>query len=120
MPILCNIRTNLPHTVVPSKAKIVIQSYVSYNSGALVPSAARLHMYAQRKELVINAAKYEIVHFNSRGDNVPVFTLRGARLACADSFKCLGMLFTKHRGPYRGFMEPGQWGAFMQQHGVDD
>eukprot|EP00983_Pelagomonas_calceolata_P023761 748029-Pelagomonas_calceolata.AAC.1 len=35
----------------------------------------RLHMYAQRKGLMINAAKSEIVHFNSRGDNVPVFTL---------------------------------------------
>eukprot|EP00983_Pelagomonas_calceolata_P012973 414484-Pelagomonas_calceolata.AAC.1 len=35
-------------------------------------------------------------HFNSRGDNVPVFTLGGARLECADSFRYLGMLFT-HR-----------------------
>eukprot|EP00983_Pelagomonas_calceolata_P002857 94183-Pelagomonas_calceolata.AAC.1 len=35
------------------------------------------------------------MHFNSRGDNVPVYTLGGARLACADSFIYLGMLFTK-------------------------
>eukprot|EP00983_Pelagomonas_calceolata_P023238 732356-Pelagomonas_calceolata.AAC.1 len=41
----------------------------------------RLHTYAQRKGLVINAAKSEIVHFNSWGDNVPVSTLGGARLA---------------------------------------
>eukprot|EP00983_Pelagomonas_calceolata_P050489 1141995-Pelagomonas_calceolata.AAC.2 len=57
----------------------------------------RLHMYAQRKGLVINAAKSEIVHFNSRRNNVPVFTLGGARLACADSFRYLDMLFTKQR-----------------------
>eukprot|EP00983_Pelagomonas_calceolata_P033800 1058968-Pelagomonas_calceolata.AAC.1 len=45
----------------------------------------RLHTYAQRKGLVIIAAKSEIVHFDSRGDNVPVFMLGGAGLACADS-----------------------------------
>eukprot|EP00983_Pelagomonas_calceolata_P029853 933997-Pelagomonas_calceolata.AAC.1 len=59
----------------------------------------RLHTYAQRKGLVINAAKSEIVHFNSKGDNVPVFTLGGARLGCADSLRYLGMLFTKQRNP---------------------
>eukprot|EP00983_Pelagomonas_calceolata_P009949 322536-Pelagomonas_calceolata.AAC.1 len=31
----------------------------------------RLHAYTQRKGLVINAAKSEIVHFNSRGNDVP-------------------------------------------------
>eukprot|EP00983_Pelagomonas_calceolata_P071670 1151360-Pelagomonas_calceolata.AAC.1 len=34
--------------------------------------------YAQRKGLVMNAAKSEIMHFNPRGDNVPAFTLGGA------------------------------------------
>eukprot|EP00983_Pelagomonas_calceolata_P017736 557098-Pelagomonas_calceolata.AAC.1 len=57
----------------------------------------RLHAYAQQKGLVINAAKSEIVHFNSRGDHVPVFTLGGARLARADSFRYLSMLFTNQR-----------------------
>eukprot|EP00983_Pelagomonas_calceolata_P010665 345066-Pelagomonas_calceolata.AAC.1 len=57
----------------------------------------RLHAYAQRKGLVTNAAKSEIVHLNSRGNNLPVFTYGGARLACADSFRYLGMLFTKQR-----------------------
>eukprot|EP00983_Pelagomonas_calceolata_P063050 1147566-Pelagomonas_calceolata.AAC.1 len=57
----------------------------------------RLHTYAQRKGLVINAAKSENVHFNSRGDNMPVFMFCGARLACADSYRYLGMLFTKQR-----------------------
>eukprot|EP00983_Pelagomonas_calceolata_P004523 146832-Pelagomonas_calceolata.AAC.1 len=50
----------------------------------------RLHAYAQRKGLVINAAKSKIVHFNYRGDNMPLFMLGGARLACADSFRYLG------------------------------
>eukprot|EP00983_Pelagomonas_calceolata_P010960 354703-Pelagomonas_calceolata.AAC.1 len=59
----------------------------------------RLHTYAQRKGLVINTAKSEIVHLNSKGDNVPVITSSGARLACADSFKYVGMLFTKQRNP---------------------
>eukprot|EP00983_Pelagomonas_calceolata_P020074 633164-Pelagomonas_calceolata.AAC.1 len=59
----------------------------------------RLHTYAQLKRLVINAAKSEIVHFDSGGDKMPVSTLGGAHLACADPFRYLGMLFTKHRNP---------------------
>eukprot|EP00983_Pelagomonas_calceolata_P015689 498083-Pelagomonas_calceolata.AAC.1 len=59
----------------------------------------RLHTYAQWKGLVINAAESEIVHFNSRGDDAPVFTLGGVHLACADSFRHLGMLFTNQRNP---------------------
>eukprot|EP00983_Pelagomonas_calceolata_P061277 1146764-Pelagomonas_calceolata.AAC.1 len=54
----------------------------------------RLHVYAQRKgftKLVMNVAKAKIVHFKLRGNNVPVITLGGARLACADSLKRLGM-----------------------------
>eukprot|EP00983_Pelagomonas_calceolata_P126495 1161310-Pelagomonas_calceolata.AAC.1 len=35
--------------------------------------ADMLHTYAQRKGLVVNTAKPEIVHFNLKGDNVPVF-----------------------------------------------
>eukprot|EP00983_Pelagomonas_calceolata_P050508 1141999-Pelagomonas_calceolata.AAC.1 len=55
----------------------------------------RLHAHAQGKGLVINAAKSEIGHFNSRGDNMPIFTSGGACLACGDSFRYLGVLFTK-------------------------
>eukprot|EP00983_Pelagomonas_calceolata_P100475 1158571-Pelagomonas_calceolata.AAC.9 len=47
---------------------------------------SRLHVHAQWKRLVSNVAWSEIVHFNSRGDNVPVFTLGGARLVCVDFF----------------------------------
>jgi len=32
----------------------------------------RLHVYAQRKHLIINTAKSEVVHFNSSGPDVPV------------------------------------------------
>eukprot|EP00983_Pelagomonas_calceolata_P019675 619758-Pelagomonas_calceolata.AAC.1 len=59
----------------------------------------RLHTYAQRKGWVINAAKCENVHFNSRGSNVPVFASGGVHLACADASRYLGMLFTKQRNP---------------------
>eukprot|EP00983_Pelagomonas_calceolata_P069777 1150497-Pelagomonas_calceolata.AAC.11 len=51
------------------------------------------------KGLVIYEAESEIVHLNSKGDNVPVLTLGGARLACADPFRYLGMLLTKQRNP---------------------
>ena len=37
----------------------------------------KLSGYAQRKGLLVNAAKSEVVHFNSMGDNVPVFKLGG-------------------------------------------
>eukprot|EP00983_Pelagomonas_calceolata_P055191 1144027-Pelagomonas_calceolata.AAC.3 len=40
----------------------------------------RLHVYAQRKGLVMNAAKSETVHFNLRSDSVPVINIGGARL----------------------------------------
>eukprot|EP00983_Pelagomonas_calceolata_P002905 95936-Pelagomonas_calceolata.AAC.1 len=67
----------------------------SYQPDQLQLILHRLHAYAQRKGLVIKAAKSEIVNSNCRGDNVPVFTLGGARLACADSYRYLGMPFTK-------------------------
>eukprot|EP00983_Pelagomonas_calceolata_P013181 421032-Pelagomonas_calceolata.AAC.1 len=57
----------------------------------------RLHAYAQRKHLVINIAKSEVVHFNSSGSDLPVFSIGGGGwpLAHKDSFKCLGMMFHK-------------------------
>eukprot|EP00983_Pelagomonas_calceolata_P070609 1150854-Pelagomonas_calceolata.AAC.1 len=42
----------------------------------------RLYGYAQR-----NASKAEVVHFNSKGNNVPTLTLGGAQLVRAESFK---------------------------------
>eukprot|EP00983_Pelagomonas_calceolata_P079258 1154587-Pelagomonas_calceolata.AAC.2 len=55
----------------------------------------QLLLYAQQKGLMIKATKSEVVHFNSRGDDVPVVMLGGARLACEDSSRYLSMLFTK-------------------------
>eukprot|EP00983_Pelagomonas_calceolata_P124266 1161088-Pelagomonas_calceolata.AAC.1 len=49
----------------------------------------RLHGYAQRKGLKINVSKSVVVHFNSKGNNVPTFTLSGAQLVRAESFKHL-------------------------------
>ena len=52
----------------------------------------RLRWYAQRKHL-INAAKSEVVHFNSFGSNAPVFNVGRVPLAHQDPFKYLGMMF---------------------------
>jgi hypothetical protein len=40
-----------------------------------------LHWYAQRKHLIINAAKSEVFHFKSSGSNVPVFKVGRVPLA---------------------------------------
>jgi len=55
----------------------------------------RLSAYALRKGLIVNISKSEVVHFISRRTRVPVFLLGGSQLANKDSFKCLGMIFTK-------------------------
>eukprot|EP00983_Pelagomonas_calceolata_P012075 387401-Pelagomonas_calceolata.AAC.1 len=62
----------------------------------------RLHAYAQRKHLTINAAKSEVVHFNSSGSDLPVFRIAnciapsgGVPLTCRESFKYLGMMLHK-------------------------
>eukprot|EP00983_Pelagomonas_calceolata_P116464 1160307-Pelagomonas_calceolata.AAC.8 len=47
----------------------------------------RLHGYAQRKGLTINVVKSELVHFHSKGNNVPIFLLGGAQLVRAESSK---------------------------------
>ena len=53
----------------------------------------RLHAYAHKKHLIINTNKSEVVHFNSRGSNLPTFTVGGVALQCKESFKYLGMVF---------------------------
>jgi len=55
----------------------------------------RLSAYALRKGLIVNTSKSEVVHLNSRRTRVPVFMLGGLQLAFKDSFKYLGMIFTK-------------------------
>ena len=40
----------------------------------------RLAVYARNKHLIVNTSKSEVVHFNSAGENVPVFDVGGATL----------------------------------------
>eukprot|EP00983_Pelagomonas_calceolata_P079910 1154905-Pelagomonas_calceolata.AAC.3 len=56
----------------------------------------RLDLYARRKHLLINRAKSEVVHFNSLGSNLPVFSIGCVPLAHKGSFKYLGMWFHKN------------------------
>ncbi len=55
----------------------------------------RLSAYALRKGLIVKTPKSEVMHLNSRRTRVPVFTLGGSQLTNKDSFKYLGMIFTK-------------------------
>ena len=50
-------------------------------------------MYARNKHLIVNTSKSEVVHFNSAGENVPVFDVGGVTLYHKDSFKYLGVVF---------------------------
>jgi len=52
-----------------------------------------LAVYARNKHLIVNTSKSEVVHFNSAGENVPVFDVGGATLHHKDSFRYLGMIF---------------------------
>ena len=54
---------------------------------------SRLAVYARKKHLIVNTSKFEVVHFNSAGENVPVFDVGGATLHLKDSFRYLGMIF---------------------------
>ncbi len=63
--------------------------------GQLQMMLDRLSAYALRKALIVNVSQSEVVHFNSQRTRVPVFTLGGSKLANKDSFKYLGVIFTK-------------------------
>jgi len=43
--------------------------------------------YAQRKHLIINTAKSEVVHFNSSGSNAPAFNVGRVSLTHKDSYR---------------------------------
>ena len=62
---------------------------------ALQKMLDRLHMYAQRKHLIINTAKSEVVHFNSSGPDVFVLRIGEVPLVHKESFKYLGMMLDK-------------------------
>ena len=53
----------------------------------------RLAVYARNKHLIVNTSKSEVVHFNSAGDNVPVFYVGGATLHYKHSFRYSGIVF---------------------------
>ena len=38
---------------------------------------SRLAVYARNRHLIVNTSKSEVVHFNSAGENVPVFDVNG-------------------------------------------
>jgi len=54
---------------------------------------SRLAVYTRNKHLIVNTSKSEVVHFNSAGENVPVFDVGGATLYHKDYFRYLGMVF---------------------------
>ena len=54
---------------------------------------SRLAVYTRNKHLIVNTSKSEVVHFDSAGENVPVFDVGGATLHHKYSFRYLGMVF---------------------------
>jgi hypothetical protein len=54
-----------------------------------------LAVYTRNKHLIVNTSKSEVVHFNSAGENVPVFDVGGATLHHKGSFRYLGMVFDR-------------------------
>jgi len=71
-------------------------SLTANEPGQLQMMLDRLSACALRKGLIfVDTSKSEVVHFNSRRTRVPVFTLGGSQFANKDSFKYLGMIFTK-------------------------
>ena len=65
------------------------------DNDALQKMLDHMHVYAQRKHLIINTAKSEVVHFNSSGPHVPVLRVGGVPLIHKQCFKYLGMMFHK-------------------------
>eukprot|EP00983_Pelagomonas_calceolata_P001862 61915-Pelagomonas_calceolata.AAC.1 len=54
---------------------------------ALQTMPNRLHAYAQRKHLIINTAKSEVVHFKSFGTDLPVFRIGGGATGTQELFQ---------------------------------
>jgi len=51
---------------------------------------SRLAVYARNKHFTVNTSKSEVVHFNSAGENVPVFDVGGATLRHKDFYYVSG------------------------------
>jgi hypothetical protein len=54
---------------------------------------SRLAVYVRNKHLIVNNSKSEAVHFNSAGENVPVYDVSGATLHQKVSLRYLGIIF---------------------------
>ena len=54
---------------------------------------SRLAVYDRNKHLIVKTSKIEVVHFNSAGENVPVFDVGSATLHHKNYFRYLGMVF---------------------------
>eukprot|EP00983_Pelagomonas_calceolata_P074669 1152643-Pelagomonas_calceolata.AAC.2 len=80
---------------VQDDAAETLASYTGTHISSARTMLNRLHAYAQRKHLIINPAKSEVVHCNSSGPDLPVFRIGGVPLAHKESFKYLGMMFHK-------------------------
>ena len=73
---------------------IQLSSHMARGPAELQKMLNPLSGYAHRKSLTINVQKSEVVCFNSKGTQ-PVFRLNSEELASKDTFKYLGMHFTK-------------------------
>jgi len=60
----------------------------------------KLRVYAQRKSLIVNTQKSEIICFNSRSDTLPPLYFDGTPLPYTDTFKYLGMVCDKQLNLY--------------------
>eukprot|EP00983_Pelagomonas_calceolata_P084122 1156299-Pelagomonas_calceolata.AAC.1 len=58
---------------------------LSNEAGALQTMSCRLDTYARKKHLIINTVQSEVVHFNSKENNFPVFMIGSDTLAHKDS-----------------------------------
>ena len=61
---------------------------------------SKLTIYARKKCLTVNTKKSLVVHFNSKGHNVPTFYYEGQPLTATDTFVYLGVLFCKTLNKY--------------------
>ena len=72
----------------------------------------RLHWYAQRKHLLINTAKSQLVHFNYSGSNVFVFNVGRFLFAQKDNVKYLGAIFHRCMSMIKTSKQPRSWSFY--------
>ena len=75
--------------------RTIFASLLSNDPDQLQRMLDKLGFYAARNELVVNEKKSVVMHFGRSDVRVPVLKYRGSELAAVDSFKYLGMTFTR-------------------------